>query len=270
MRFHAYFPVLTVCVVLIGADPAMAGGKSPPPSNTKLSAEENTKVIESTKIDQYYDVYKRQDGFLEANASFRKALDDRRTGYAAPMAEARGKNIVEERAGVAASPDITPVSDSASDLSEAGIRAFYAESATIHHKPLEVYKEWTKNHLHKEVKFTETTTIKLPGASPVVNSRTMTRNEMLKELDENYKSMRGVTVKNEVTSVTVAPNGKSAEVKDKSVITGVSVPVGDGKDLRGDGTSTCNDKVVFTPGAGIQVLSSVCTLDITLSSSQDL
>lgn len=272
MRFRACFPMLAACAILAGTGPVLAASKTPPPANTKLSIEENTKIIEDAKIGPYYNLYERRDTYQGENVAFRGAMDNRRASYASPMIEARGEKTVTEQTGKAApQDDVAPASgDTSSGLDEAGIRAFYAESVTVHHKPLDVYKEWTKNHLHQNVRFTETTTIKLPGASPVVNSRTLTRDEMLDELEENYKAMRGVTVKNEVTAITIAPDGKSAEVKDKTVITGMSVPVGDGKDLRGDGSSTCNDKVVSTPGMGIQLLSSVCTLDVTLSASQDL
>lgn len=271
MQFRAYFfPVLTVCTVLAGAHSALAGSKTPPPSNTKLSVEENTKIIEDAKIGQYYNLYERRDEFLKENASFREAIDNRRASYITPMIEARGQNAVVEQSKAAPS-DVAPASgDAPSGLSEAGIRAFYAEAETIHHQPLDAYKAWVKNHLHEKARYTLTTTIKLPGASPVVTSRTVTNKEFLETIDENYKAMRGATVKEEVAEIVMAPDGKSAEVKEKSVITGMSVPVDKSKDLRGDGTGACNDKLVFTPGTGIQVLSSVCTLDVTLSASQDL
>lgn len=272
MRFRACFPMLAACAVLTGAGPVLAANKTPPPANTKLSIEENTKIIEDAKIGPYYDLHERRTAYQGKSVAFRDAMDNRRASYASPMIEARGEKTVTEQTGKAAPPDdVAPASgDTSSGLDEAGIRAFYAESATIHHKPLDVYKEWTKNHLHETFSYTQTMAVKLPGASPVVSSQTLTRKKMIELLDENYKSTRGVTMKNEVTAITIAPDGKSAEVKDKSVITGMSVPVGDGKDLRGDGTSTCNDKVVSNPGMGIQLLSSVCTVDVTLSASQDL
>ncbi len=278
MQARIWFSVLalsSVLGVLGAADPAFAGSKTPPPSNTKISIEENTQILKNATLDGYHDFHVRRVAYLEANAAYRTALDDRRTAYATPMLAARGATVSDTRdedRSSALSAKISPASgEGAESLSEDGIRAFYAESASAYLKPLSLYKEWTKTHFHEKGRFTETTTIKLPGAaSPVVTSRTMTRKEMLEETEKNYQSMRGVSIQNEVTDISLAPDGQSAEVKDKSIITGLSLPVDGGKTLAGNGVSQCSDKVVFTPGKGVQVLSSACTVEVTLSAEQNL
>lgn len=285
MQARIWFSVLALSSVLgsVGilgiASPAFAGSKTPPPSNTRISIEENTQILKNTTLDGYHDFHVRRVAYLDANAAYRAALDDRRVSYATPMLAARGETLsaadsVDEDRSADLSAKLSPASGGDENgLTEEGIRAFYAESARAYLQPLSLYKEWTKTHFHEKGRVTETTTIKLPGAaSPVVTSRTLTRKELLEETEKNYQSMRGLLIQNEVTSISLAPDGKSAEVKDKSIITGLSLPVdsGSGKTLAGNGVSQCDDKVVFTAGKGVQILSSTCTSEITVSAEQNL
>lgn len=279
MRIHA----LAFCLILscVTALPALAGdNKAPPPSNSKISVEDAARAIDSMPSPKYYDLHVRRNSYAQGQAAYQAAMDARREIYNAPMAQARhvavedagGSGAMGSGAFIPMERDISPAAGTSPSpaLTESEIRDVYAQSATAHLKPFALYRDWAESHFHKNSRMTQTVTIKLPGASPVVESRTLSYRQLMEDLEENYKAMRGVTMKGEVTDVLMGPDGTTAKVKDKSIITGMSVPAGDGKMLRGDGKSACDDEVVFTPGKGVQVLRSVCTLDLTLSPLQDL
>lgn len=276
MRLFALLPVLAF-VALACTSAFGARAETPPPPNSKISVEENTKGVESAKLFPYNDLHSRRGDYASANEGYRAAIDARRERHIAPMLEARtgldGMTGRESASLSAASAEVTSAGGDpapVAGLTESAIRSFYAESESAHRKPFGDYAAWMKKHTHEAAKITQTTTVKMPGASPVIDSRTMTRPEIFDTLREGYDALRDATVRMQISEIVMNPDGRSARVKDRTVITGMTVPVEKDKDLRGDGTSLCDSEVVLTPGAGIQVRESSCTIDLSLSPSQEL
>lgn len=150
-------------------------------------------------------------------------------------------------------------------ITDASIRNYYASLPDLFKKPYETFITEFNARTSDTAVITSTTTINIPGQAPTQSTSTMSKSDLIANAPQAYQSSKGANLWNQVLSITIGPDGKTARVEEISRITGMSFPGADqNRPFIADSTETCADELVLTPGIGIQMEKSDCTSIINI------
>lgn len=156
-----------------------------------------------------------------------------------------------------------------SRLSDDAIRQFYKKGVDVQSGPYDAYADYLRESMSDKYEAQITSTINVPGQTPVKRSEKHTKNSLLSSAREMYNGVRGAKLDNKVTNILKSPDGKNAAVEDISIVRDMTVPVPQGTPpLAMDGEGTCHDLVTLTTQGTIQIVKSFCTYVYTVKPRQ--
>ncbi|HEY0901106.1 MAG TPA: hypothetical protein VGD95_03175 [Micavibrio sp.] len=156
-------------------------------------------------------------------------------------------------------------------LTEENIRAFSKDSEDAYKKPYEEYLAFIQKTTHDQYAATITTKIMQDGQASTEMPMTIDKITLLKSARDAYDSTKGATLTQDILSIEIAPDKKTARVTSKIYITNQRIaPGGSMSTILADTVSTSVDDIVYTPMVGIQVLKSEYENVMTIKQEQEL
>lgn len=149
----------------------------------------------------------------------------------------------------------------ADSVTDASVRALYKESVDAYKLPLQGFIAKMDEITADSYQATAKTTIHIAGEKPMEQSETMDKKKSMTASAQSYAAMQSATIDTTIDSVTIAPDGKSAQVTDSTTIKGMRVP---GQPVTLDGGGTCKDTVALSPAGVLQMTASDCTMEFTV------
>jgi len=151
-------------------------------------------------------------------------------------------------------------------LSEPAIRKFYAESQAALKYPFEQHVAYLQKSMTESYEGTNSTVVTAPEQAPIPATETQSKAEIIANVQANYDAIKNATVKEEIQSIQISPDGKSATVRAKTDIKNLSIPTPPGSPkVSADTASTCTDKIVLSPEGIVQIDRSDCNGKVTLT-----
>lgn len=156
-------------------------------------------------------------------------------------------------------------------LTVENIRAFSKESEQVYKKTFEEYLAFLQKTTHEEYTARINTTISQPDQAPTEMPLNLDKTALLQTAREAYESTKGATITQDIMSIEIAPDKKSATVTSKIYITNQRIaPGGSMSTILADTVSTCVDEIVYTPMTGIQLKKSEYENVMTIKQEQEL
>ncbi|MBI1300156.1 MAG: hypothetical protein GC137_00720 [Alphaproteobacteria bacterium] len=149
-------------------------------------------------------------------------------------------------------------------LSDAWIEEFYAQSTEVQRLSSNVTIEFMDRHIHDDAKAKMTTITTLPGLPPQKDDREFTKQELLDQAREGQSMSQLESLENELISIGIAKDGRSASVKERSVSTFVvDVPTPDGQkmQMKSKQTTNCDTRIKLNQQNVIQVHATDCIVE---------
>ncbi len=149
-------------------------------------------------------------------------------------------------------------------LSKNSVEKYYAELAGIFKKPLPDFLKQYEQRIHPNLTYVSKTALIVPN-QPRMESKPVliTKPDLVANGERTYNAAKGATLINDVQSVTIAPDGLTAMVKNLSTVKGMNFPTSDGSPMKADSTEVCDDVVALNEGV-VQILKSDCATEITI------
>lgn len=149
----------------------------------------------------------------------------------------------------------------ADSVTDASVRALYKESVDAYKLPLEGFLAKMEAITADTYKATAKTTVNIAGEKPMEQIETMDKKQSMAASAQSYAAMQSASIDTTIDSVTIAPDGKSAQVTDTTTIKGMRVP---GQPVTLNGGGTCNDTVALNSAGVLQMTVSDCTMEFTV------
>ena len=157
------------------------------------------------------------------------------------------------------------------ELTEESIRAYVKESETLHTKGFEEYLDFINKTTHENYTARILTTVYPPQGEPTEMPMNVDKETLLKNARDGFESSQGAVVSQEIHSINMSPDKKSAIVKSTLRISNQRMPHQQGpSSMLADMTSQCTDEIVYTPSIGLQVLKSNYVSQMTIKQEQEL
>lgn len=149
-------------------------------------------------------------------------------------------------------------------LSKGWIKEFYAQSTEVQRLSNNVTIEFMERHIHEDATAKMTTVTTLPGLPPQKQVKSFTKQELLDQVKQNQGMGQLESLENDVISLRIAKDGRSASVKDRSVSTfTIDVPTPDGKKMQmtSKQTTNCDTELKLSKQNVIQVRATKCDVE---------
>lgn len=157
------------------------------------------------------------------------------------------------------------------ELTEASIRAYVQESETLHTKPFDAYRDFIQKTTHENYNARIVTTVYPLQGEPIEMPMNVDKQALLSSARDGYDSAQGAIIKQDIHTILISTDKKSAIVKSTLRITNQRLPGQPGlSSTLADMTSQCTDEIVLTPSIGIQVLKSDYVSEMTIKKEQEL
>lgn len=147
------------------------------------------------------------------------------------------------------------------NLTDENVRSFYDQSKQVHTKSYHDYAAFMSAHTTETATITLNMTNHLPGGKEQKQTLIMDKDKFVASLPENYRFSQGAKVEHKITNIDIAPDAKTAIIKDVTFISNsIMAPTARGEvKLDVQTQSSCEDQVVDTPGEVIKIQKSTCT-----------
>lgn len=159
-------------------------------------------------------------------------------------------------------------------LTEESIKAYYAEAAKVYALDYPSYVAYLEKNLHDSYEGTVTSTFNIPNQPQARSIDRLSKQDLLETSRQDHAAMHGVTLINEVKTVEIAADGKTAYVTDQTTIKDMPLPPPPGlaadKSLRVSGSGPCKEVVVLSDAGVMQALKSDCEFTMTITEEQGL
>lgn len=163
---------------------------------------------------------------------------------------------------------ILPVSaeaQSVTKLNETRIKEFYDGQAELFRLPYAEYLAGYDQRIHPELVFTNRTTLILPDQEPLqTDTVTLRKTDLIGNAQSAYDSAKDAKLSHDIKKITISKDGKSASVQNISSVKGINFPTSDGSPMKADALETCDDEVVLTENATVQIRKSTCSSVMTI------
>ena len=151
-------------------------------------------------------------------------------------------------------------------MTDASIRKYYDDLPAVFKKPYDDFIKDYSSRASDNLEINSTTTLRMPGQPPSQSTSTLTKEQLISGAGDAYAAAKKARLWNEVTKITIAPDGKTATVEEVSRISGINVQSEDPEHpFHADSTEICTDQLVLTPGIGVQTAKSDCTVTVTIT-----
>lgn len=155
-------------------------------------------------------------------------------------------------------------SATASTLTDKSIRAFYQKSIEAYKSDYPSYYKFMDESLTSDSVCTTVSRITAPGRTePLTQKETQNKAQLLASARQVYDSMKGSSLSNNVISITIAADGKTAEVKDETRVDGMNMT-----GIKASVHGICDDTLVLSNDNIIQIAKSSCTSEVSVIPAQ--
>lgn len=176
------------------------------------------------------------------------------------------KTILFLTAGLMLASAAPVMAQSADHLTDGTIRQYYAELPDLFKKPYEDFIKDYSARASDDLQITNKTIVNIVGQRPNESTENLTKDQLVAAAPQAYQAAQQAKLWNQVTSILISPDGKTAEVHEISRIKGMTMPSADAaRPFQADSVETCLDHLIFTPGIGIQTTKSDCNVDVTVT-----
>ena len=148
----------------------------------------------------------------------------------------------------------------AETITEDAVHAFYKQSAESFKLPYDQYLQTLTAMMTDTYTATSKVVIEMPGQPPAEQSDTMTKQQSITSAEQVYTAMKGASMSNEVVKITIAADGKSAQVTDSTEIRNMAMGP-----AKANGRGLCNDTVVLNAKGDIQIDGSNCLMKFSVT-----
>lgn len=150
-------------------------------------------------------------------------------------------------------------------LDEQAIREHYKYAKDILKKPYEDYLSYIERFTADDAELTLENEVIVAGGPRQEQKLTMNKAQFLELTPrETYEQMRSAQVTNNIDFIEIAPDGKSAIVRDNTSSEGMVLPPGAPQKMRFEQKGACADKIILN-GNDIQIQRSICKSTIKIT-----
>lgn len=156
-------------------------------------------------------------------------------------------------------------SQAADVLTKQNIEEYYQSSVDAQLAGKKEALSYFQKHLASDIKMIMNFYVKVNGSAPQKKSKTYNKSQMMEQTKFGYDNGQILQITNRVLAVDIEPDGRSADVKDSTMVISVMTidnPEGTGKmRVRSEQTLLCTSKVVLNKKDVIQSKRMVCNVD---------
>ncbi len=150
-------------------------------------------------------------------------------------------------------------------ITEGKVKAYYNDLSGLFKKPYPQFVAAYGERIHPDLSLTTRTQIIVPGQSPVETEPTIVKkNDLVANAERAYKAAKDAVLTTKITNVTIASDGKTAQVKTVSTIKGMNFPTSDDAPMKADSLENCDDVIALNESGALQITQSNCTSQITI------
>jgi len=163
-----------------------------------------------------------------------------------------------------------PVAAKDARITEAQVRANYEAINESYKKSYEEHLALLKKSYRENFIGTMASTFSGAGIPPTSGSDIMTYKRIVGEAEVGYKAMKNASIKQEINSIKIAEDGKTATVLDKSTVKGMALPTPDGSVMHVDTQSSCESELALNAEGVLQAVKASCTVEGTIITEREL
>ena len=152
----------------------------------------------------------------------------------------------------------TATVNTAPPLTQESIQALYDGSIKAYNADIMSYKLFLTRSMHDTALSVSESYVTIPGREMVVSTDKMTKADMLASAEQNFNAMKGAIITHTLATVTIAPDGQTATVKDVTKIDKINMG-----GVFANAKGVCNDQLAAT-SVGPQIVISKCKADVVV------
>ncbi len=152
-------------------------------------------------------------------------------------------------------------------LTEERINAFYEESLAAQKAGLVETIGFLEEHVHENSTTVINTISHMQGAPQNKQAMTLNKQELLRETEKGRQAMDLKSIENKILSVTVAADGRSAQVKDttySTLVLKMPGPGGQPVQFNVEQSMLCDTEIVLNDANVIQNKNNVCNSEVNI------